>query len=106
VAPTPQVPGPSVYTFAIDGSGPYIVIAQTWCRRIEVRENYDLANLPQCDLQQFAPGTTSNPGLIPKGTAAVFSRGRGSFVPGQEVGRINTASGSCTVVQIESEFIV
>jgi hypothetical protein len=86
--------------FAIDSGGPYIVTAKTHCRRIEVRENYDLANLPQCDLQQFAPGTTTNPALVPKGTVAVFSRAD-FYTTGKEVGRINTASGSCTVVQIE-----
>jgi len=89
-----------IYTFAIDSSGPYVVTAQTYCWRIEVRENYDLANLPQCDVQQFSPGSTTNPALIPKGTVAQFSHA-GPYVPGQEAGRINTVSGSCTVVQIE-----
>ena len=91
---------PSITTFAIDASGPYIVTAKTFCRKIEVRENYDLASLPTCDLQQFAPFSTTNPALIPKGTTAVFSE-LGAFYAGQEVGRINTASGSCTAVQIE-----
>ena len=90
----------SISTFAIDGSGPYKVTANTPCWRIEVRENYDLANLPQCDLQQFGPGTTTPGALIPKGTSARFSQ-MGAYYPGQEAGRINTASGSCTVVQIE-----
>jgi hypothetical protein len=90
----------SIYTFAIDGSGPYKVIAQTNCQRIEVRENYDLASLPTCDLQQYAAYTTTGPALIAKGTVAVFSR-LGYFRVGDEAGRINTASGSCTVVQIE-----
>jgi hypothetical protein len=92
--------GQSIKTFAIDASGPYVVTAQTPCWRIEVRENYDLASLPQCDLQQFAPSMTTTPALIPKGTVARYSQ-MGAYYPGQEAGRINTASGSCTVVQIE-----
>lgn len=103
--PSPTNPGPSILTFAIDGSGPYIVTAQTFCKSIEVRENYDLASLPQCDLQKFSVGTTTNPGLVPKGTSLFFRRALGCWIPGQEVGRINTVTGSCSVVQIEDEFI-
>lgn len=91
---------PFIKTFAIDSAGPYVVTAQKWCRRIEVRENYDQGTPPQCDLQQFNPGSTTNPALIAKGTPAEFSD-IGAYNEGQEAGRINTASGSCTVVQIE-----
>ena len=92
--------GNSIKTFAIDGSGPYIVTAQTNCRRIELRENYDLASLPTCDLQQFSPYTTTTPALVPKGSTAVFTT-FGYYRIGDQAGRINTVTGSCTAVQIE-----
>lgn len=94
-------------TMAIDNAGPYSVIAQTYCNRILIQENYNSANPPTADLQQYnADGT--GPIAIPKGTPAIFAFTASnwtSFRPGQVVGKINTTGGSITVQQVESERI-
>jgi len=86
-------------TYAIDNTKLYAVIANTYCRRVVVQENYDSANPPTADLEQYNPDG-SGPVLIPKGTPAVFSKG--PYTPGTQVGSIETVSGSITVQQIES----
>lgn len=95
-------------TKAIDNAGPYNVVAQTTCNRIVVQENYNSANPPTADLQQFNPDGTG-PIAIAKGTPAVFgapdaSHG-GRFQAGQIVGKINTTAGSITVQQSEADLI-
>ena len=93
-------------TFAIDNLGPYNVVANTYCSRIVVQENYDSANPPTADLKQYTPG--GNPIRIAKGTPAIFTPAgatTGFFTPGEVVGQIQTSSGSITVQQIESSQI-
>lgn len=99
-------------TFAIDNLGPYNVVANTYCSRIVVQENFDSANPPTADLKQYIPagGVAVR---IPKGTPAVFTFAATAstlypyptFTPGQVVGQINTSAGSITVQQIESSQV-
>ena len=91
-------------TFAIDNGGPYAVIAPIDCDRIEVRENYNSANPPTADLQQFGQTPGSTAVAIPKGTSAIFTKGS-RYAAGEVAGYINTASGSITVAQLSSSTI-
>jgi hypothetical protein len=105
MAGTPST-GYATNTFSIDNSARYQVIAQTYCRRIVVQENYNSANTPTCDLLMAAPAGATQV-AIAKGTPAIFTPPTGSllFTPGQLVGDIETASGSCTVQQVESQQV-
>lgn len=89
-----------ITTFAIDNGGPYNVVARSYCRRIEIRENYNSQNPPTADLQQFKPAGSSTPAAVSKGTSAIFTT-LTTFYPGQVVGAVNTLAGSITVAQIE-----
>lgn len=93
-----------ITTYAIDNGGPYNVIARSYCKRIEVRENYNSSNPPTADLQQFNPAGSSTPAAVPKGTSAMFTT-LGTFYPGQVVGAVNTVSGSIAVAQFEGAEI-
>lgn len=94
-------------TKAIDNAGPYNITAKTYCRRILVQENFNSANPPTADLQQYnADGT--GPVAIAKGTPAIFAYAgdpNQSFIPNQVVGQINTVSGSITIQQIEGDRV-
>ena len=100
-----------ISTFAIDNAGPnpngsYNVVANSYCRRITIQENYDSANPPSADLQQFIPATSSTPARVAKGTPAIFTPLSDLyFTPRQIVGAIKTSSGSITVQQVESEQV-
>lgn len=94
----------AISTFAIDNLGPYIVTANSPCRRIEIRENYNSASPPTADLQQFKPFNSATPVYVPKGTSAIFSRDV-AWERGDKVGAVNTVSGSITVAQIETDKI-
>lgn len=92
-------------TYAIDSGGPYNVIANSFCNRIEVRENFNSVTPPTADLKQYRPAGSLTPVNIPLGTSAIFTPYTGQndgFKPGQVVGQIQTVSGSITVAQIES----
>ena len=104
MAGTPST-GFATNTFSIDASARYQVIAQTYCRRILVQENFNSASAPTADLKMAQPAgaTLVN---VSKGTSAIFTpTGDGRFSPNQIVGEIQTASGSCTVLQIESATV-
>lgn len=93
-------------TFAIDNLGPYNVVAQSYCRRIVVQENYDSANPPTADLKMYIPFGSAAPVAVrvAKGTPAIFNA-EGVYSPGQTVGQIQTSAGSITVQQIESSQV-
>lgn len=93
-----------ISTFAIDNAGPYTVTANSYCRRVEIRENIKSDSPPTADLQQYKPFNSSTPIYIPKGTSAIFARDV-KWWPGDKVGAINTVAGSITVAQIESDEI-
>ena len=100
--------------YSIDNAGPYAVIARTYCLRILVQENFNSTNPPTADLQQFGvisgaqpggvPVASSVAGAIPKGTAAIFTKGS-MYSPGEVAGFINTAAGSIQVAQFESSQV-
>lgn len=92
-------------TYGVDNSQKWPVTALTRCKRILVQENYNSANPPTADLQQYNPDG-SGPIAIPKGTPASFNSFAGViFQPGQIVGYVNTPSGSITVQQVESDLL-
>jgi hypothetical protein len=83
----------------------YPVIAMTYCRRIRVQENYDIASPPTADLLRFSNVPGANPTRVPQGVAAVWDNGDAHFYSGQIVGFILTVTGSITVQQIEGNMI-
>lgn len=104
MAGTPAT-GHATNTFSIDNTQRYQVIAQTRCRRITVQENYNSASPPTCDLLMAAPANATQV-AIAKGTPAIFTPVSGHvFEANTVVGDIETASGSCTVQQAESQQI-
>jgi hypothetical protein len=97
------------YTLAIDNAGPYALRkVKRPCLRIEVRENYNSANPPTMDLNQFAgdDSTGTNGGRVPKGTSAIYTRAT-VFTPTDPnpPGYINADSGSGTVLVIEHNAV-
>ena len=98
--------GFSTNTFAIDNGQRYKVIAQTYCYRIMVQENYNSVSAPTCDLLAAQPAGATQVNIA-KGTPVIFTRALSDskFMPGQVVGDIETVTGSCTVQQIESQQI-
>ena len=102
--------GNATNTFSIDNTQRYQVIAQTYCRRIVVQENYDSANPPTADLLMAIPAGATQI-LVAKGTPAIFAApklangGGDLFDPGQIAGDIETVAGSITVQQVESATI-
>jgi hypothetical protein len=112
MAGTPNT-GNATNTFGIDNTQRYSVIAQTYCRRITVQENFNSATPPTADLVMSKPAGATQI-AVAKGTPAIFtasasdgiSDGNGYFYkPGQIVGDIETASGSITVQQVESNQV-
>lgn len=93
-----------ITTYAIDNAGPYNVVANSYCLRITVQENYNSANPPTADLKQYRPAGSATPMRIPKGTPAIFTKG-GTYYPGEVAGAIQTEAGSITVQQIDSSQI-
>lgn len=103
-------------TFTIDNTADYPVIAQTNCRRIEIRENYNSTHPPTEDLLAAMPSGAPYV-RVPMGTSFIFTpaatttfieRGYPSsdrFLGGTTVGTIKTAAGSITVAQIEYNLI-
>ena len=70
--------------------------------RITVQENYNSVVPPTCDLLMQGAGAGSSQINVSKGTPAVFTSTDGGFIVGQVVGYIQTYTGSCTVMQLES----
>lgn len=97
-----------IYTKAIDNAGPYPIFVKEACRRVLVQENFNSANPPTADLNQFDEHDSAGAFgcRIAKGTPAVFADGR-TYSPQDPLpaGYINTASGSITVLVIEHEKI-
>jgi hypothetical protein len=106
---TPNTGNPT-NTFAVDNTQRYQVIAQTYCRRILVQENYNSTTPPTADLLMSEPAGATQV-AIPKGTSAIYTTavtevvGSPYFKPGQVAGEIETVSGSITVQQIESQEV-
>lgn len=104
MAGTPAT-GHATNTFSIDNTQRYQVIAQTRCQRITVQENYSSVSPPTCDLLMAAPANAAQVS-VPKGTPAIFTPVSGAFFEVNTIiGDIETASGSCTVQQIESQQV-
>lgn len=104
MAGTPNT-GNATNTFAVDNTQRYQVIAQTWCRRIQVQENYNSTSAPTADLLMARPAGATQVNIV-KGTTAIFTAStHAHFTPGQVVGDIETVSGSITVQQIESDQV-
>lgn len=92
-----------INSFTVDNSKRYQIVPQTYCRRIEIQENYNSANPPTQDyLIAQPPGATQV--NFAKGVPAIFTTG-GSFVPGTPIADIQTTAGTITVRQIESHSI-
>ena len=92
-----------ITTYALDTTK-VDVVANSYCRRITVKEDYDSDSPPTANLLQYDPTGSSTPVKIVKGTPAVFTSNT-HFHPGLVVGAIKTSSGSITVQQIESSQI-
>lgn len=100
--------------FAIDNLAVYPVRAASYCDRIVVQEDYDSSSPPTCDLRQYKlnsgalpsqpPAYGATPVKVAKGTPAIYTK-PGGYVPGEIAGGIATASGSCTVQQVEGKQI-
>lgn len=88
-------------TFAIDNSQRYEVVVESYCRKVELFENYDSDTPPTTDLIQYEPAGAIQGIAIPQGTFAVFDKG-GTYSPGEIAGEIQTDAGSITVAQKES----
>lgn len=91
-------------TMAIDNSAEYSVFAPVECTRVEVRENYDSASAPTCDLIQSIPYGSSSPVKVAKGTSAIYTRAT-PWIKGDRVGGIKTSSGSCTAAVIGGDKV-
>lgn len=111
MAGTPNSGNPT-NTFAVDNTQRYLVIVQTVCRRVTVQENYNSQNPPTADLLMSLAsprGYLANETqvAVAKGTPAIFTLPSGKlwFYPGDVAGDIETASGSITVQQVESQQI-
>lgn len=89
------------FTQAIDNSQTYNVVAQTFCTKIVVRENYDASNPPTANLIYTVP-SGSNAVRIPQGTDAVYEDNGRTYSPGEVVGGIRTDAGSITIQRIET----
>lgn len=89
-----------ITTYALDTTK-IDVVANSYCKRIAVKEDYDSDSPPTANLLQYDPTGSSTPAKIVKGTPAIFTS-NSNFYPGQVVGGIKTSSGSITVQQIES----
>ncbi len=89
-----------ISTYALDTTK-VDVKANTYCRRIAVKENYDSDSPPTANLVQYEPTGSSTPAKIVKGAPAVFTS-QSTYSPGEVVGGIKTSAGSITVQQIES----
>jgi hypothetical protein len=100
--------------FAIDNSQVYAVKARSYCARIVIQEDYDSISPPTCDLAQYKVVSGSQPGQsaaygangvkVSKGTVAIYTK-PGGYVPEEIAGGIKTASGSCTVQQVEGQEV-
>jgi hypothetical protein len=98
--------------YSVDNTKDYLVIAQSGCSQITVKENASTLAPPTQDLLQKlaqVPGTnpvmSTNPATIIKGGAAVYTpsgTGGGRYQAGDIVGTIRTVSGSITVQQVEA----
>lgn len=111
MAGTPSTGNPT-NTFAIDNTQRYLVIVQQRCMRVFVQENYNSASAPVCDLLKSASSPRGYQGTetqiaVPKGTPAIYTppNGREWWEAGETAGDIETASGSCTVQQDESQQV-
>lgn len=102
-----------ITTYALDTTK-IDVVANSPCRRISVKEDYDSDSPPTANLEQYDPTDSSTPAKIVKGTPAVFTKSKPSsglsqeantYFVGEVVGGIATSSGSITVQQIESDQI-
>ncbi len=95
-----------ITTYALDTTK-IDVVANGYCNRIAVKEDYDSDSPPTANLVQYDPTGSSTPAKIAKGTPAIFTpktKG-GEYSPGDVVGAIATSSGSITVQQIESSQV-
>ncbi|KKN66901.1 hypothetical protein LCGC14_0466760 [marine sediment metagenome] len=102
-----------ITTYALD-TNKIDVVANSPCRRVSVKEDYDSDTPPTANLLQYDPTGSSTPAKVVKGTPAVFTKSKPSsgvsqeantYFPGEVVGGIATSSGSITVQQIESDQI-
>ncbi|SRR5579885_84816 len=101
-----------ITTYAVDSTAVVNIVANSWCKRILVQENYDSTSAPTADLLVYNPANSATPAKVAKGTPAIFTPApvgpnwqMGCFYPGQIVGGIKTAAGSITVQQIEGEAV-
>lgn len=99
---------PFTTLLAIDNSQDWNVVAQSYCRRVTVQENYNSQHPPTVDLLQKAPATGTAV-RIAQGTPAIYTAPPGGFKPGDIAGtiKVDPVGGitSCTVQQIESQTI-
>ena len=100
-----------VSTYAVDNTAVVNVVANSYCDRILVEENYNSSNPPTADLRQYVPAGSSTPARIVRGTPAIYtkvnpigsiSQNARIYAPGEIAGGIRTETGSITVRQIES----
>jgi hypothetical protein len=95
-----------ITTFGITAAGFTQVIAQTWCRKIRVRENYSFASPATTEILFKSSLAASGIGVCPQGEAIVFQPQNGAvwIPPGCPVGAVEAGAGAIILLQMEEVY--